>query len=56
MLNLHCQNNDKKMIKKLFYYRDSNPGYMGSKSTEIFTTIQRPTELTDKNNQYMLKF
>ena len=35
--------------------RDSNPGYMGSKSTKISTTLWRPVHNTDKNNQYMLK-
>ena len=29
--------------------RDLNPGYMGSKST----TLWRPMQITDKNNQYM---
>ena len=38
-------------IKKLCNYPDSNPGYMGSKFTEVSTTLRRPMELTDKNNQ-----
>ena len=36
-------------------YRDSNSGSMGSKSIDVSTTLWRPMELTDKNNQYMLK-
>ena len=28
---------------------------MGSRSTEVTTTLCRPVELTDKYNQYMLK-
>ena len=55
MLNLHCNtcNNDKKknIKKKKCNYRDSNPGYMDSKSTEASTTLWRPI----KNNQYMQK-
>ena len=35
--------------------RDLNPGYMGSKSTKISTTLWRPMHFVDKNNQYMLK-
>ena len=35
--------------------RDLNPGYMGAKSTKIFTTLWRPMQFTDKNNQYNLK-
>ena len=50
MLNLHSNNNDKKniYIKKSKMKRnscdssDSNPGYMGSKSTKIFTTLRYP--------------
>ena len=38
------------MAKKLCDYRDSNPGSMGSKSTEVSTTLPRPMELTDKNS------
>ena len=30
-------------------------GYMGSKSTKISTTLWRPMQFSDKNNQYMLK-
>ena len=48
MLNLHCSNNDKKKQHK-------NPGYMSSKSTKVSTTLWRPMQFTDKNNQYMLK-
>ena len=64
MLNLHCNNNDKKhkkmrkkiIIKKRLYdYRDSNSGCMGSKSNKVSTTLWRPMQFTDKNNQYMLK-
>ena len=60
MLNLHCNKNDKKKnhkkkFKKMCDYRDSNPGSMGSRATEVSTTLWRPIELTDKNNQYMLK-
>ena len=60
MLNLHCNNNDKikhkKIIKKeLCDYLDSNPGYIGSKSSKGSTTLWRPMQLPDKNNQYMLK-
>ena len=46
---------EKKHKKKLCDYRDSNPGCIGSKSTEISTRLWRPMELTDKNNQFMLK-
>ena len=35
--------------------RDMNPVYMGSKSTKKSTTLWRPMQFTDKNNQYMLK-
>ena len=57
MLNSHCHNNDKKKInkKKICGHRDSNPGYMDSKTTVVSTTLWRPMELIDKNNQYMLK-
>ena len=52
MLNLHCNNNDKKKNnKKTCDYRDSNQGFMGSKSTEVTTTLWRSMELTVKNNQ-----
>ena len=68
MLNLHCNKNGKtkkkkkkkkktnrikKKNKKICNYRDSNPQNMGSKSTEVSTTLCRPMELTDKNNLYM---
>ena len=33
-------------------YRDSNPGSMGSKSTEMSTTLCRPVELTEKKLIY----
>ena len=54
MLNLHCNKNGKKKKKKkknmrLCDYRDSNPGRIGSKSTEVSTTVWRPMELTEKN-------
>ena len=48
MLNLHCNNSGKKKI--ICHYRDSNPGYMGSKSTEVSSTLWRPMEFIDKNN------
>ena len=41
--------------KKSCDSRDSNPGYMGSKSTKISTTLWKPMHISDKNNQYMLK-
>ena len=41
--------------KKKCDSRDSNPGYMDSKSTKISTMLRRPMHITDKNNQYMLK-
>ena len=50
--NLHCNNkNKKKIIIKSCDSRDSNPGYMGSKFTKISTTLWRPMQITDKNNQ-----
>ena len=60
MLNSHCNNNDKKDIKKkkkkkekkLGGHRDSNPGYMDSKTTVVSTTLWRPMEFK-KNNQYI---
>ena len=56
MLSLHCNKNGKKNLKKkICDYRDSNPGSIGSKSTEVSTTLWSPMELTDKNNSYMLK-
>ena len=44
MLNLHCSDNDKKKKKthkkkKIWDYRDSNPGYMGAKSTKVSTLL-----------------
>ena len=53
MLNSYRNNNDKK--KTICGRRDSNPGYMDSKTTVISTTQWRPMEVSDKNNQYMLK-
>ena len=41
--------------KKLCNCRDSNPGYMGSKSTRVSTTLWRSMNLIGKNNSYMLK-
>ena len=45
----------KKNKKKTCDSRDSNPGYMGSKSTKIPTMLWRAMHIKDKNNQYMLK-
>ena len=53
MLNLHCNKNGKKKKKKkkkICDYRNSNPGSMGLKTTEVSSTLWRPMELTDKNN------
>ena len=52
MLNLHCNKNGKKKKKKKKKcdYRDSNPGSVGSKSTEVSITLWRPMKLSDKNN------
>ena len=47
MLNLQCNKNDKKKSRD---YRDLNPGSMGSKSTEVSTTLWRPMTVIDKNN------
>ena len=47
--------NKRKIKKKSRDSRVSNPGYMGSKSTKISTTLWRPIQFADKNNQYMLK-
>ena len=49
------KNIKKKKKKKSCDFRDSNPGYMDSKSTKISTTLRRSMHITDKNNQYMLK-
>ena len=49
MLNLHCNKNGKNKQKK------KKKKSMGSKSTEVSTTLWRPMELTDKNNKFMLK-
>ena len=53
MLNLHCnkiskKKKKKKERKKKCDYRDSNPGNVGSKSTEVSTRLWRPIEFTDK--------
>ena len=55
MLNLHCNKNGKKKKKKKKRcdYRDSNLGSMGSKSTNVSTTLWRLIELID--NIFMLK-
>ena len=46
----------KKILNKNSYdSRDSNPGYMGSQPTKISTTLWRPMQFLDKNNQYILK-
>ena len=63
MFNSHCNNNDqkrqiapkKKNLEKVCVPRDSNPGYIDSKTTVVSTTLWRPRALIDKNNQYMLK-
>ena len=59
MLNLNRNNNDrktkKKNNKKNHAMANLNPGYMVSKSTKISTTLWRPMQFSDKNNQYMLK-
>ena len=53
----HKKKFKKKNIKKLCdVYRDSNPGYMGSKATKVSTTLLRPMQFTDKSTRYMLKF
>ena len=41
--------------KKSCDFGDLNPGYIGSNSAKVSTTLWRPMQLTDKNNQYMLK-
>ena len=46
----------KNMKKKSCDSRDLNPGYMGSKSTKISTTLWRPMQITHKNNLYMLNY
>ena len=56
MLNLHCNNIDKKKhTKKICGHRDANPGYMDSKTTVVSSSLWRPMELVDEINQYMLK-
>ena len=60
MLNSHCNNNDKhkNIIKKNIKncgHRDSNPGYMDSKTIVVSDMLWRPMEKIDKNNQYLLK-
>ena len=51
MLNLHFNKNGKKHEKKNCDYRGvSNPGSMGSKSTEVTITLRRPMALFDKIN------
>ena len=67
MLNLHCNNNDKKKKTRTqnnmrlpgfepgIHGFISNPGCMGSKSTKVSTTLWRPMQFTDKNDQHMLK-
>ena len=47
----------KKKKKESCHSRDSNTGYMGSKSTKISTALWKPMkyEISDKNNPYMLK-
>ena len=50
MLNFHCNKKGKKNLKELCDNLDSNPGSMGSKSTEVSTMLWRPMDLADKNN------
>ena len=44
--------NIKKKKKKICDYRDSNPGYMGSKATKVSTTLWRSIQFTDKKSIY----
>ena len=45
----------KKKKKKIMRFPRFDPGYIGSKSTKISTTLWWQMQITDKNNQYMLK-
>ena len=62
MLNSHCNNNDKNNNcynknnkKKIMRSPRFEFRIYGSKTTVESTTLWRPMELIDKNNQYMLK-
>ena len=56
MLNLHCNNNDKKHknnnnnnnIKRIMRLSRFEPGYMGSKSTKVSTTLWMPMQFPIK--------
>ena len=55
MTKKNIKKNNNNNNKNLCESRDSNPGYMGSKSTKISTMLWRPMQFIHKNNQYMPK-
>ena len=65
MLNLHCNKLQKNAITEIGTKKnaiteiriqdDIRIHCMGSKCTQVSTTLWRPMELVDRNNQYMLK-
>ena len=48
MLNLHCNNNDKKMCD----YLKANPGFIDSQSTGLSTRLRSPLQIIDEKLLY----